>query len=895
MRKGFRPTPSPRPSSPMIPTRSSGRLAPAFLAAALIPILASTARSNNPPNPPVITEPVTDGLVLNPADVHMEIGPFSDPDPGDQHYCTDWEIWTITPSQRIWIAACMMGVERVHVHLGDGVFEGPYQGWSQLAPNTPYLLRVRVSDDSGDPLTEWSTWSLRFFSTGSASQVFPLETEDVASLPVPRWTTADQGTPVLLPPAAVPADLILGSAAGDLLLDIRANDGVTNTVTNPPPLQNHVDARVEIAGGSLGLSLPPTDLTVVDDHCGTHRILLPALSIAAFGTNYYWVSESGATYVGSSSQTTPNFGIPARGLSPPWDPRHDGFKIDVVADGLQLPVNIAFVPNAGSNPSDPFLYVTELYGTIKVVSRDRTVGVYAANLLNYPPTGSFPGSGEQGLAGLAVDPATGDVYADMLYASASNPSNHFPKIVRFTSNDGGRTAATQTTILDMVNETQGQSHQISNLTILPDGTLLCHMGDGFDASTAQNLDSFRGKILHLNLDGSPCASNPFYNAFDGISARDYVYAYGVRNPFGGDFRALDGRQYCVENGPSVDRFSQIVPGRNYLWDGSDASMSNYAIYNWFPAHGPVNLAFVQTSSFGGSGFPAEMLGHAFVSESGPTYANGPQVLGKRITEWILDANGNLVSGPIPFLEYAGNGRSTACGLEAGPDGLYMTELYDDQGSAATQPGARILRIYYDPSVDCNGNGVSDTCDISNGTSADANGNWIPDECESSVVSFCFGDGSTTAPCPCGNTGRPGRGCANSTPSSVGARLAWTGSALVSADSLRLTSSGELPTSLSVFWQGDAEIAGARFGDGLGCLSGHLKRLYSHDAAGGTVSAPQGSDLPISLRSAALGNPITPGTTRVYHVFYRDPDPNFCPPPLGSSFNTTNGLRVVWGG
>jgi len=62
-----------------------------------------------------------------------------------------------------------------------------------------------------------------------------------------------------------------------------------------------------------------------------------------------------------------------------------------------------------------------------------------------------------------------------------------------------------------------------------------------------------------------------------------------------------------------------------------------------------------------------------------------------------------------------------------------------------------------------------------------------------------------------------------------------------------------------------------------------------------VSGPQGADLPVSARSAALGAPIAPGESRVYHVFYRDPDPSFCPPPFGSTINATNGLRVLWGG
>ena len=105
-----------------------------------------------------------------------------------------------------------------------------------------------------------------------------------------------------------------------------------------------------------------------------------------------------------------------------------------------------------------------------------------------------------------------------------------------------------------------------------------------------------------------------------LPPRDYVYAYGVRNPFGGAWRASDGKHYTVENGPSVDRLSQLVAGRNYLYNGSDASMMNFAIYNWNPATAPVNITFVQQQTFGGSQFPASKMDHAFVSESGPTYA-----------------------------------------------------------------------------------------------------------------------------------------------------------------------------------------------------------------------------------------------------------------------------------
>ncbi len=379
--------------------------------------------------------------------------------------------------------------------------------------------------------------------------------------------------------------------------------------------------------------------------------------------------------------------IPGAGT---WAVPQAGYKVEVFATGFQLPVNVAFVPNPGPHADDPLCYVTELYGSIKVVANDGHVATYASGLLNFNPNGQFPGSGEQGVAGVVVEPATGDLFVTLLYEAANG--EHWPKVIRLHSSDGGHTAASQTTVLDMPAEPMGASHQISNITLGPDGKLYVHVGDGFYVTPAADLDSFRGKILRLNLDGSAPSDNPFYNAADGISARDYVFAYGLRNPFGGAWRAADGKHYEVENGPEVDRFAQVVPGRNFGYDGSDQSMHNFALYNWATPHAPVNLAFIQAGMMGGSRFPAGKMDHAFVSESGPTFASGPQQRGKRITEFVLDAHGNLTQGPTDFVVYNGTGKATVVGLAAGADGLYFSDLYNDASPNPVSVGANLLRV-----------------------------------------------------------------------------------------------------------------------------------------------------------------------------------------------------------
>src|SRR3954469_7590047 len=109
LRDGFRPI----PSSPQGARRR--RLSVELLESRLTP-------ANQPPAAPVITEPTGDGVVISPFDVHMVIGTFSDPNPGDTHQATDWEIWTTggTP-QEVWAADNVTDtVSKFHIHLADG-------------------------------------------------------------------------------------------------------------------------------------------------------------------------------------------------------------------------------------------------------------------------------------------------------------------------------------------------------------------------------------------------------------------------------------------------------------------------------------------------------------------------------------------------------------------------------------------------------------------------------------------------------------------------------------------------------------------------------------------------------------------------------------------------------
>jgi hypothetical protein len=203
--------------------------------------------------------------------------------------------------------------------------------------------------------------------------------------------------------------------------------------------------------------------------------------------------------------------------------------------------------------------------------------------------------------------------------------------------------------------------------------------------------------------------------------------------------------------------------------------------------------------------------------------------------------------------------------------------------------------WYPFSISADGRFVAFWSDAWNLVAGDTNG-WgdvfVRDRGEPPIVASCFGD-ATGAACPCGNNGLAGHGCENSS-STGGALLTASGSPSLSADTLVLTASGERPTALSIFLQGGDLIAPVVFGDGLRCAGGALERLFSVQiASGGVAVAPGGSDPPLSVRSAALGDPIPMGATRHYQTYYRDSDPAFCPSLPGNSWNVSNALSAIW--
>ncbi len=234
----------------------------------------------------------------------------------------------------------------------------------------------------------------------------------------------------------------------------------------------------------------------------------------------------------------------------------DFFSISIDTEGYHLPTSIVFVPNPGNGSKDPLYFVTELRGKVKVVTNDRSVYTFAEDFFSLKPARELPEiEGEVGLAGICLDPVNGYVFVTFAYQDSNNILRN--NVVRFESKPGTFSIKPESwiTFSDIFSaEESGVSHQIGPCQVY-NNLLYVSVGDGNHSLNSQRLDSILGKIIRLTLDGEPPQSNPFYVDDNVENPRNYVWAYGLRNPFG--LRIVNGRVFVSENGRAVDRFLEV--------------------------------------------------------------------------------------------------------------------------------------------------------------------------------------------------------------------------------------------------------------------------------------------------------------------------------------------------
>ena len=156
----------------------------------------------------------------------------------------------------------------------------------------------------------------------------------------------------------------------------------------------------------------------------------------------------------------------------------------------------------------------------------------------------------------------------------------------------------------------------------PDGFLYVAIGDGGlrddPYRLGQNLWSLHGKILRLDVDGRSSglayhipADNPFSARQE---ARDEIYAYGLRNPWGMSFDRETGTLWCGDVGQ--DRWEEI----NVIRSGGN--------YGWSERDGPGRLTAREAAAEEGGPYIDPI--HAYGRENGISVTGGFVYRGARL-------------------------------------------------------------------------------------------------------------------------------------------------------------------------------------------------------------------------------------------------------------------------
>jgi glucose/arabinose dehydrogenase len=370
-----------------------------------------------------------------------------------------------------------------------------------------------------------------------------------------------------------------------------------------------------------------------------------------------------------------------------WD-LPDGFTMSVDTEGFNFPTAIAFVPNPGSDPKSPLYFVTEIRGKIKVVTRDRSTFTFAQVPLDSTPPKELPDlEGEEGMAGIALDSAHGYVFVSLAYYDTNQVLRN--ALVRFETEPGvfslkPKASLALTSLFEK--DISMVTHQAGAIAV-ERNSLFVSVGDGGQYHQSQNVDSTLGKVLRMSLDFKPLPDNPFYESEDCRDPRNFVWALGLRNPFG--LARVAGRTFASENGYKIDRFLEIEKGRNYGWNGTDWSIGMNAPMVIGPTVAPVHVAWLPPDS---AIFPDEYRSQFFVAlASGHSGSAGVLLI-----DYDFEKS-RLAKPPKPLLVHARkeHSRVSLTGIAFGPDALYVVPLFSVKGNSLRT--SEILRIAYDPS------------------------------------------------------------------------------------------------------------------------------------------------------------------------------------------------------
>lgn len=302
------------------------------------------------------------------------------------------------------------------------------------------------------------------------------------------------------------------------------------------------------------------------------------------------------------------------------------YKTQVVAEGLDFPWAIVFLPEGG-------YLVSERSGALKEISRE-------GEITEIPGVPEVLAHGQGGLMDLVLAPDF--AHSRRLFFSYAHGEKRNNRLrVGSAFFDGKKLTDVQLVFENDMDKTTAH-HFAGRMAFMADGTLLITVGDGLNLrDRSQSVENYFGTIVRINQDGSVPVDNPF---IDQPHAKPEIWSYGHRN-HQAILLAPDGTVFSNEHGPQGgDELNIIEPGKNYGWpaishgiDYTGASITPFKeapgmeqpILVWTPSIAPGGMAL-----YSGDKFP-EWQGDLFVAALAEMSLRrvdmqGTQVLGEEL-------------------------------------------------------------------------------------------------------------------------------------------------------------------------------------------------------------------------------------------------------------------------
>jgi aldose sugar dehydrogenase len=221
-------------------------------------------------------------------------------------------------------------------------------------------------------------------------------------------------------------------------------------------------------------------------------------------------------------------------------------RVVPVARGLVNPWSLAFLP-------DGTMLVTEKEGRLRVIRHD---------LLDPKPIPGVPAVRVQGRSGL-MDVLLHPQFATnrLIYFSYLKPVGS-ERQAALTVARGRYDGAAITDLTDIFTCGAGVSGP-SRIAWGGDGKLYMTTPSGGSGNGSQDPNTYSGKVLRLNDDGTVPQDNPFVGR---AGHKPEIYTFGHRNSLGLAAHPITGQMWQSEMGPNGgDEINILKPGANYGW------------------------------------------------------------------------------------------------------------------------------------------------------------------------------------------------------------------------------------------------------------------------------------------------------------------------------------------